>query len=307
MCVRVVEARLLIRLLVVYNSKEKRMKYVGLVIGLAVFLGLFLLGIQLSAAEVLTQDREVVAERTMQERLAEGILRWNTIWKDDIKAKDRVLANGFTRWTICGEEVAQDKLMDRALDLAQKILMVVGTYKVEATERVNVWGFAAVIANESGFDYCAVDGQTRTRLYTLGWLRRSPLTLSHQREVLIKILTSKAWKRYVRETNAIPGMRRLGTDLGFGQRRVYSDMITRAQLEQIFDEDNGLMTTYEEMVRRARMYGPGPKETMPLYSRPWRLWPGGGPSEALSKRYDRRISVVAKRLGATKQEFDFYK
>jgi hypothetical protein len=144
--------------------------------------------------------------------------------------------------------------------------------------KVNVWGLAGVIENESNFDRCALGLYPRKHAYKLGVLEKKKFCISHtEEEVLFALENTKIQKKF----------KKTGVDLGVGQvlSRFYDRPTDYRAMMQI---DYGTMQAAKIMRNRGRWYGT---------KRPWLYWRG-----TKTEWYDKKVTRRARKLGATVEE-----
>lgn len=199
-------------------------------------------------------------------RMAEGILaykRWRTPGKG-------------IYWMECGSlyETEED-LQNAAAQWAYHIVRVARRFEL------NPWGLAGVCFHESG-DRCGIGPHPRKWAYKTKapWggtlLKPSKKGISHSREEILRMLdTPKAKVRW----------RQTGMDLGPGQllSRYYPD-----RMAEMLSLDPGLDMVGEKLRYFGRVY---------RTERPWSAWRG-----KILGWYDRRVTLVARRMGASADE-----
>lgn len=237
----------------------------------------------------------VFGDNSLRIRVADGVLKWKTVWSSKVRRSDRTIENGKTRWYICGNKVEKER--DSAYDLSGRILNEIERGYNEHGVRINVWGFLATLANESAFDTCAVDFQTRNILYALKLLKRPRTHITHDKKKIVHALKSKKLSRWVLNQSKY-SRRKVYVDLGLSQMRRNVLKLNVDEIASILTVDRGLRDAVDEMIRRSKVYTHKKRP----YPRPWRLWPGKRPGHPLSKKYDKKLTKIGWFLGATRKE-----
>jgi len=192
-------------------------------------------------------------------------------------------------WYECGKRVKTDaKRRQRASEWATWVLKSIDEAEAEHGVELNPWGVLAVAHNESGFNVCAIDLQTREWAVSEGLVKN--LQLTYDRETIYKIISSKQFQRT-----------RIKADFGPLQVRRKGD-ISRQLLDQILSLDPGMIWAAKEMAKRSVNNPVGLNGDRKPHPRPWRLWPTSNPRSTRSFKYDRHITRVAKWLGAETDE-----
>lgn len=136
---------------------------------------------ELSEPEAPATPDDQIARLKLIGRLAQGIRR--------------VAVNkGGGRWWECGATYDDTAEGEAALEWAYRIVTLALEYSDCGSEngyQLNPWEIAAVAANESGFDRCALGKWPRKWGYENGTIKRSRLSISHSYEEIHATLTSK--------------------------------------------------------------------------------------------------------------------
>lgn len=198
-------------------------------------------------------------------RLAKGIRRWH-----------RVRNHGM--WWECGMLYSDVGQHNRALEWAKAIVDDVEEVNRSARYKFSFWGVAATIANESGFDSCALGLNPRKRAYQLGILKKQKQGISHTREDVIRVVTHPKMIRWFSAT---------GVDIGAMQllSRLWPENYS---IPDMLVMENAVDVGVAEMARRARVHAS---------TQPWAYWRG-----RYTEWYRLKIIGRARILGATKFE-----
>lgn len=170
---------------------------------------------------------------------------------------------------VCGNKLTDNLAENYATLLAYRIVTLGQYYKI------NPWGFAGTIYNESGFDHCALGKYPRIWAQKNGLIRKKRTTISYSHEEVVEILYNPYAKDYFNNT----------FDLGLCQilNRFYD-----GPPEHLLTINSGLTICAKEMRYRANHNST---------SKPWMFWPG-----KKSIWYDQKIIHWARRMGATRKE-----
>jgi len=225
--------------------------------------------------------KDDTADTPLWVRLVRGILRSRTMKK--------VNGDTYIRWERCGEVVPEDELYDRATEWSVSILASLKAVKRETGVSINPWGAFATTANEGGFNECTLDFQSRK------WAAKNDVVekfrLTYDKETIWDILQSDEWKKANRKK----------ADLGPYQQRFAIKKVSRQQFDELLSVHPGVYLGVREMAQRAKDYMKRHKLDS-FHKRPWKEWPGCGASELRKIQYDRKITSVARWLGARKDE-----
>ncbi len=204
-------------------------------------------------------------------RIAKGIL------------KTKARAGG---WWECGKRIEGDEAQgDLALEYAHAIVK----YSHEASQlmirsrsgkyaKLNPWGLAGTVFNESNFDRCALGLHPRRKAYALGLIKPRRETISHTEKEVLRAVRSRKLQKFFPKS---------GYDLGTAQllSRFYPD---RHDYDLMISLNGSTEAAAKNMISRA------------VYNdteRPWAYWPGHK-----SKSYDRKVTKRARMLGATSKD-----
>jgi hypothetical protein len=195
------------------------------------------------------------------------------------------------RWERCGAVVPDEQVADLAMQWAMSFTASLRKAERDTGIALPPWGAWAVHANESGFNECTLDFQTRR------WAAKArvvaDLRLTYSNDDIWRIFTSTAWAK----------AKRVKADLGPMQVRTATAGLTREQLDRINSVRPGLYLGLHHMGARLRAW----RQKFPrqlLLPRPWLLWPGNNIYSARAARYDNQIIMVARWLGATREEIE---
>lgn len=216
-------------------------------------------------------------EPTLHDRFVHAILKSRSIKQKGDKRRPY--------WFECGKRIKTAEAREkRANEWVTWLMKAIEKANVDYGTDLNPWGVLAVAHNEGGFNVCSLDLQTREWAVEVGLVKH--LQHTYNRDTVYKILSSKQYRNAKRKA-----------DLGPLQVR-YKAKFSRERLDQILSLDPGLVEQVAEMADRSLDHLVTVKGEKKPYPRPWRLWPGLNPRAARSCRYDRRITSVAKWLGA---------
>lgn len=235
-------------------------------------------------------------DRPLVERLAVGVLRSRKIPESK--------GGGF-HWERCGVGLADDQLVHNAAMWSAYFLAALEAVKDETGVELPVWGAFATMANEGGFNECSLNFEARR--WAFGNKVVDKFQLTYDRETVWKIVTHPNFaKGKVKLTNKKTGKVRVVAmrnvfDGGVWQLRKSMKKLTREEFDEITSMVPGIYIGAKEMADRALSFSARYRVKGP-FPRPWMLWPGGNPYSKRAYFYDRRISTVARWLGATKKE-----
>jgi len=253
----------------------------------------------------------------MVERLAIGILR-SRVLKG---TKDQIY------WERCGKEVPSDEVVSEAAMWSAVFLDALDRVEEEDGITLNTWGAFATMANESGFNECAMNYAARVwaanhvgkELITETWKGKTvtrkvekpvvdKFRQTYDRDTVWRILhhddyaTAKA-KIKNKKTGGYKTVNlRNKFDGGSWQMRKSVKSLSREEFDALTSVVPGVYLGAKEMARRAVWWSKKYRDR--VHPRPWMLWPGT--QIPLSKKmwYDKKITSVARWLGATKEEID---
>lgn len=249
-------------------------------------------------------------------RFAVGILRSRVLQG----TKDKIY------WERCGEEVAEEDLVPGALMWAAVLEDSLEQVAEETGVEINPWGAFATMMNEGGANECALNFAARLwasqhtgrELITETW-RGKTVTRKVEKKVVEKFRQSydrdTVWRilnhpdfptASVERTDKKTGEVRTihiknKFDGGPWQLRKSMKRMTREQFDDLTSVVPGVYMGTREMARRAKawMFRYRMKYFHP---RPWKLWPGTRASMERVERYDKKITSVARWLGASREE-----
>ena len=168
---------------------------------------------------------------------------------------------------VCGEKL--DKIEKEKYSIKLAYMIVKNGYDI------NPWGLAGTMANESGFDYCALGLNPRKWAVNYGLLEEKKMSISYKRSEILNVINDDHAKDVFAHS---------GFDLGLCQ------MLTKYYLSE-YEKPEDLLTVYKgidicinKMNEKAYKYDT---------RRPWRWWRG---SE--TDWYDKKITKWARRMGA---------
>jgi hypothetical protein len=181
----------------------------------------------------------------------------------------------------CGEPHRGEPAKALAVEVAWHIVRSAWKASDERYE-INVWMWAGLINNESGFDPCAFGTNPRTVAYRIGVLKRRRLTVSHTREQVIEAITNPRMKSLFR-----------AFDLGMGQTLdvYYLKWLAREGLE---GEPADLLEWKGFYWQAQYMHSLAIERRT---KRPWMFWPG-----YRAKWKHAKVKLFARGLGARRDE-----
>lgn len=254
-------------------------------------------------------------------RFVRGIFRSRTL-----KPEKGSKASAKIRWERCGAVVPEDQLIIEATDWAATILASLEAVKAQTNISVNPWGVFATIANESSFDECALN--YAIRVWASRHVGRELITETWKSKTVQRKVTKKVVKRfrltYDKETvwriihhpdfakakvtikNKRTGLTKTirlknKFDGGPMQLRKSVRKLSREEFDEIMSVHPGVYIGIKEMARRAKDAMHRYRLKKPL-SRPWLAWPGWNINHEKNLKYDRQITMVARWLGAKRDE-----
>jgi hypothetical protein len=183
------------------------------------------------------------------------------------------------------------------------------------------------MANEGGFWECGLNYEARKwasehvckRLTTETWHGRT-VTRKIERKIVDKfrqtytcdevwdIIHDPHYKDAKVEVKGRDGQMKwvsLGNkaDGGPWQMRFSVKTMTREKFDRMMSMHTGVYLGAREMVRRALAYSYRFR-TDTSHPRPWMLWPGWNPNTDRALKYDDKITMIARFLGARKNEIE---
>lgn len=258
---------------------------------------------------------------SLQDRLIKALLRSRTL--PGKKGDPRQF-----NWERCGIAVPEDALIVQANEWVVAFLDAANQVEKETGIAIAVWGAFATLANEGGFNECALNYEARKWasehtcrvLTTETWkgktVRRKIDTdiierfqQTYDRETVWRILHDKHFKTATVQVKDRKngGMKTVGlhnkADGGPWQIRFDVDGMTRKHFDALTSVSPGVYIGLREMARRAQSYAYRYRSKEP-HPRPWQLWPGGDPNSNRSLAYDVKITSIARWLGARKEEIE---
>jgi hypothetical protein len=176
----------------------------------------------------------------------------------------------------------------RAVEWVDSFIAAVETVETRDGVILPTWGVFATMANESGFNECTLDKQSRDWAWENGVVSSRQFTYS--REDVWKIVSNKKFKSENRKADMSPF-----------QVRFSAHKLKRNTVDHLLTLNTGIEYGLTEMSRRLVHYSISYKRTT-LFNRPWMLWPSFNPSDRKSLKYDMWITRLAKWLGAKDTE-----
>lgn len=228
-------------------------------------------------------------------------------------------------WERCGKKTPEGELISEAQIWAEEIIRSFDRVEEETGVSLNRWGAFATMANEGGFNECSLNYAARLwaarhegrELITETWKGRTvkrkvtkfvveKFRQSYDRDTVWRILHHKDYatakvqvvgrdgkEKTVRLKNKFDG--------GVWQLRHSVKKLSRKRFDDLTSLVPGVYLGAKEMARRAIWHKKVFRESR-VHPRPWMLWPGLRISLERKHWYDRKISSVARWLGATRAE-----
>ena len=221
-------------------------------------------------------ESEGVEADHVEVRLVSAILKSRSIKQADGSRKPY--------WQECGKKLAKDEMEARAEEWVDAFLEARERTRKKYGLELPLWGTFTTMENESGFNMCTLDKESREWAYENGVVKR--LQFTYSKEDVWKIVSHRSFKSSNRKADIGP------MQVRFGHRKIDKDMIND-WLTLVPGIENGT----NEMARRAIWYK-NQYKTKNNIERPWRLWPSLNPRSKVSTRYDSLISRKARWLGA---------
>lgn len=269
-----------------------------------------------------------------------SIVELDNLWREDepgtelwvrfvrgiLRSRQEKLVNGkkIIKWEACGEDVvSQEDYYKRAIEWSISLTTALKAVERQTGVSVNPWGAFATTANEGSFNECSLDYASRRwasehigkELITETWrgktVRRKvekkvveKFRLTYDKETVWRIINhpdfsdgkitivGKNGSKTVHLKNKFDG--------GPYQIRLSPKKISREQFDILMSVYPGVYLGVREMARRATDYAKWRRLDGP-HQRPWSLWPGYQ-SPSRSADYDRKITSVARWLGARRGE-----
>lgn len=251
---------------------------------------------------------------------------WVRFVRGILRSRQKELPSGekVIRWEACGEDVPEEELYERATTWALSYVKSLEEVEEQTGVKINPWGAFATSANEGGFNECSLNYAARRwaaqhvgrELITETWKGKTVkrkvekkvvkrFRLTYDKETVWRIINHDDYAdAYVWITTKGNIRKKVYLknkfDGGPYQLRLSVKHITRDRFDFLMSIHPGVYLGVREMARRALHAQKWRKLDEP-HQRPWALWPGYQ-SAAISNRYDRHISMVARWLGARKDE-----
>lgn len=235
-------------------------------------------------------------DRSLVERLSIGVLRSRKLSES---------SGGGFNWQRCGVKLQEEELVYNAAYWSAHFLVALEVVKDETGVELPVWGAFATMANEGGFNECSLNLEARR------WAAENKVVgkfqLTYDRETVWRIVNHpKFAKGKVTLTNKKTGQKktvamRNAFDGGVWQIRKSMRTLTREEFDDLTSVVPGIYIGAREMADRALSFSARYRVKGP-FPRPWMLWPGPNPYSPLALTYDDRIMMVARWLGATRDE-----
>ena len=229
-------------------------------------------------------------EDTLVFRLVRGIMRSRTlVCPKDPKTGKRIKCDRKVRWERCGRVLEEEELIPEALVWVGTLLESIKEVKRQANYDLNVWGAFAVMANESGFNECALNFKSRKWAAENGLVDK--FRQSYTRDEIWDVITSDKWR----------SAKMKKADFGPWQRRFRVHKLNRPEFDRLLSIHPGIYDGAREMARRAKDAKQRYRLEKP-HPRPWLAWPGWNINAPRNLKYDQKITMVARWLGAWKHE-----
>lgn len=177
-------------------------------------------------------------------------------------------------WGFCGRLLSQEEQVEISTEIAYR---TVADIRSVALKGVSPWGIVSTMYNESGFDACALGVGPRSWAYREGLLTPRRTHISHTREEVLGVVSSKQAKKRFSKS---------GFDLGLCQ--VLTRFYRETTKEKMLTVAGGTRVCVLEMQARARRYGT---------DTPWLFWRGSSVDW-----YRAKIKRWARLMGAPKHE-----
>ena len=230
-------------------------------------------------------------------------------------------------WERCGVPVPEEQMVSQAAEWVAAYLTALDEVEKQTDVRLPTWGAFATMANEGGFNECGLNFEARKWaseheckiLITEHWhgktAKRKVLKKvvdkfqqSYDRDTVWNIVTNPDYKDAKVQVKGKDGKlkwKSLGNkfDGGTWQMRYSMKTMTRERFNALTSLYPGVYLGAREMARRALSYMPRFHAKEP-HPRPWMLWPGWDPFTTSAWAYDTKITMVARYLGAHKDEIE---
>jgi len=229
-------------------------------------------------------------------------------------------------WERCGEPVEEENLQRDALMWASVYVDVLDRVEVDTGVRLNAWGPFATMANEGGFNECSLNYAARKwasehtgrELITETWkgktVRRKvtkkvveKFRQSYDRDTVWRIIHHPDYATATvqvkdRKNGGMKTVRLKNKfDGGVWQIRKSVKKLKRSMFDDLTSVEPGVYLGAMEMVRRAKNWKARYRLRY-IHPRPWKLWPGAMAGIQRIEKYDKKITSVARWLGATRDE-----
>lgn len=158
-------------------------------------------------------------------------------------------------WWVCGRHLSEAEEHETAMKIAYSIMVNLASLAPDMSIGMSIspWGIASTMANESGFDPCALGIHPGKWAYDTGLLIRRKLTISHSRQDVLDFISTGVAKEHFSKSGFDLGLCQVLSRFYPGEER---DMLTIS---------GGTRICVLEMVDRAVRYST---------SRPWLYWRG---------------------------------
>lgn len=226
-------------------------------------------------------------DEIMRDRLAAGILKWQTVKNHN---GERIIV-----WNECGRRIEKKEAKEAALEWAYHLIRAANNSEKLYGWRINLWGVMGTIANESNFDRCAIGRHTREWAYKKKLLKPKKYTwISHSKKDILHLINSRRWSKEWKWVDAGP--------LQVLWKRIY-----KGPLEDMITLNPGLDIGIQEMQRRTNHFQSyvGKKDRRRLrrvVKRSWRMWPGAHVEDKRATKYDEKVTKYARKMGALRTE-----
>lgn len=260
-------------------------------------------------------------DMSLEDRLVKAVLRSRTL----PRAKGE---KAQFYWERCGVPTPEDQLIPQAAEWVAVFLYSLEEVRKQTGVQIPLWGAFATMANEGGFNECSLNYEARKWasehegkvLITETWHGRTvkrkvlkkivdKFQQSYDRDTVWHIVTHPDYKDAKVEVKD----RRTGElkkkslsnkfDGGVWQMRHSMKTMTREKFDELTSMVPGVYLGAREMARRSISYMPRFRAKDP-HPRPWMLWPGWNPFSDTSLKYDDKITMIARWLGARKNEIE---
>lgn len=251
---------------------------------------------------------------------------WIRFVRGILRSRQKELPNGtkVIRWEACGKDIPEEELYERATTWALSYVKSLEEVEEQTGVKINPWGAFATSANEGGFNECSLNyaarvwaskhvgrelieetwkGRTVKRKVTKKVVKKFRLT--YDKDTVWRIINHDDYADacvWVTSKNNVRKKVYLKNKFDGGpyQLRLSVNHIDREKFDFLMSIHPGVYLGVREMARRALHAQKWRKLDEP-HQRPWALWPGYQ-SAARNNKYDRHIQMVARWLGARKDE-----